>query len=84
MRIDRDYYLNNLILKQNNGLIKVITGLRRCGKSYLLFTMYRDYLINSGVSEDNIITFAFDTDEDIDLLDEYYPEEDTRIGGLEM
>ncbi len=81
MRISRDYYLNNLILKQNNGLIKVITGLRRCGKSYLLFTMYRDYLINSGVSEDNIITFAFDTDEDIDLLDEYYPEEDTRIWG---
>lgn len=44
--------------------------------------MYRDYLINCGVSEDSII--AFDTDEDIDLLDDYYPEEDTRIGSLEM
>lgn len=68
MRINRDYYLNDLISKQNNGLIKVITGLRRCGKSYLLFSMYRDYLIDSGVPAGNIITFAFDTDEDIDLL----------------
>lgn len=79
MRINRDYYLNDLISKQNNGLIKVITGLRRCGKSYLLFSMYRDYLIDSGVPAGNIITFAFDTDEDIDLLDGYYPDEETRI-----
>ena len=41
--IKRDYYLNKLIRKMNNGLIKVITGIRRCGKSFLLFHIFRDY-----------------------------------------
>ena len=48
--IERNLYLNRLIDRKENGMIKVITGIRRCGKSYLLFNIYRDWLINSGVS----------------------------------
>ncbi|MCC8015905.1 MAG: AAA family ATPase, partial [Clostridiales bacterium] len=47
--ISRDAYLSRLIDKKENGLIKVITGIRRCGKSYLLFYLFRDYLIESGI-----------------------------------
>ena len=46
MEIKRDMYLNKLISKRNNGLIKVVTGIRRCGKSYLLFKLFKDYLMN--------------------------------------
>lgn len=60
MIIKRDRYLNKLISKQNNGMIKVITGIRRCGKSYLLFNLFREYLISSGVSENNIICIPLD------------------------
>ena len=60
MEIKRDVYLNKLIRKQNNGLIKVVTGVRRCGKSYLLFNLFHDYLINSGVKNDHIIEIALD------------------------
>lgn len=60
MIIKRDRYLNKLISKQNNGMIKVITGIRRCGKSYLLFNLFREYLIASGVSENNIICIPLD------------------------
>lgn len=60
MEIKRDRYLNRLISKKNNGLIKVITGIRRSGKSYLLFNLYYDYLISTGVAEDNIITIPLD------------------------
>lgn len=60
--IKRDQYLNRLIEKKGNGLIKVITGIRRCGKSYLLFNLFYDYLIESGVSEEQIITIALDDD----------------------
>ena len=63
MRINRDVYLNRLIKRRNNGLIKIITGIRRCGKSYLLFNLFYDYLINSGVAEKNIITIALDDDD---------------------
>ena len=52
--INRDIYLSRLIDKKENGLIKVITGIRRCGKSYLLFYLFRDYLISSGVKEEQI------------------------------
>lgn len=52
--IRRDSYLNQLIDKKENGLIKVITGIRRYGKSYLLFNLFYDYLIESGVKEHNI------------------------------
>ena len=50
-QIKRDAYLAGLIAKQDNGLVKVITGVRRCGKSYLLFTLYRQYLWENGVAE---------------------------------
>ena len=60
MVIKRDRYLEKLICKQNNGMIKVITGLRRCGKSFLLFELYRDYLISSGVPENNILCIPLD------------------------
>lgn len=60
--IKRDYYLKQIIDKNENGLIKVITGIRRCGKSFLLFNLFYDYLINNGISKDNIITIALDDD----------------------
>lgn len=60
--IKRDLYLNKLIDRKENGLIKVITGIRRCGKSYLLFNLYCDYLLNSGVKEDHIIKITLDDD----------------------
>ena len=60
MEIKRDIYLNKLIRKQKNGLIKVVTGVRRCGKSYLLFHLFHDYLLRSGVLEDHIIEIALD------------------------
>ncbi len=60
MVINRDRYLNKLIAKKENGLIKVITGIRRCGKSFLLFELYHKYLNSIGVSNDNIIELALD------------------------
>ena len=55
MEIKRDRYLNLLISKQHNGLIKVITGMRRCGKSYLLFNLFKDYLLSEGIEESHIM-----------------------------
>lgn len=60
MVIRRDRYLNKLISKKENGLIKVITGIRRCGKSYLLFELYHQYLNSIGVADENIIELALD------------------------
>ncbi len=60
--IKRDDYLNRIIDKKENGLIKVITGIRRCGKSFLLFNLFYDYLIERGVREEQIITIALDDD----------------------
>ena len=79
MEYSREIYLNRLIDRKQNGLIKVITGARRAGKSYLLNELYYKYLLNTGVSSTNIIRFAFDSDEDIDLLDSYFSNEPTRI-----
>lgn len=79
MEYSRKGYLNRLIERRQNGLIKVITGARRAGKSYLMNQLYYSYLLQSGVPKTNIIRFAFDSDEDIDLLDAYYPTEETRI-----
>jgi len=79
MNANRDRYLNELIVRKNNGFIKVITGIRRCGKSYLLNKIFYDYLIKSGIDKKHIIRFSFDTDEDIDKLDKYYPDEPTKI-----
>ncbi|MGI6359614.1 MAG: ATP-binding protein [Acholeplasmatales bacterium] len=69
MRINRDKYLKELIARKNNSLIKVITGIRRCGKSYLLNEIYYDYLISTGVSEDHIVSVSLDTLENKELLD---------------
>lgn len=60
--IKRDEYLNRIIDRKENGLIKVITGIRRCGKSFLLFNLFYDYLIECGVKEEQIITIALDDD----------------------
>jgi len=60
MEIKRDKYLNDLIARMHNGLIKVVTGVRRCGKSYLVFHLFRDYLLQNGVSEDHIIGIELD------------------------
>ena len=60
MKYERKQYLDQLIKKRDNGRVKVITGLRRSGKSYLLFTLFRGYLLNSGIGEDQIIGLALD------------------------
>ncbi len=60
--IKRDLYLNQLINKKENGLIKIVTGIRRSGKSYLLFKIFHNHLLECGVKEDNIITLALDDD----------------------
>ena len=60
MQIKRDFYLNKLISKKNNGLIKVVTGMRRCGKSYLLFNLFKQHLFDVGINEKHIIEIAFD------------------------
>lgn len=60
MEYERKQYLDQLIRKKDNGRVKVITGLRRSGKSYLLFTLYRQYLKNSGIGDEQIIELALD------------------------
>ncbi len=69
VEIKRDLYLNQLIEKQGNGLIKIITGIRRCGKSYLLFELFRKYLLSSGVNKGQIIALSLDDDENEEYLD---------------
>ena len=71
MVIRRDRYLERLISKQTNGMIKVITGIRRSGKSYLLFNLFYDYLLASGTPEDNIICIALDDVENEAYRDPY-------------
>ena len=58
--IKRDFYLDKLIRNMCNGEIKVITGIRRCGKSVLLFDLFKDYLLEKGVQEEQIIEFELD------------------------
>lgn len=65
MRIERTKYLQELIDRKHNGMVKVITGIRRCGKSYLLFTLFYDHLMAEGVKKENIITLALDQTENI-------------------
>lgn len=65
MEIKRDEYLNRLIVRRANGFIKVITGIRRCGKSYLLNTLFYHYLLSIGITENHIIRFAFDSADDL-------------------
>lgn len=70
MIIQRDFYLNKLIKRKHNGQVKVITGIRRCGKSYLLNNLFYDHLLNCGVDEQHIIRFAFDSADDLILIGE--------------
>ena len=60
MESKRDFYLNKLIQHKKNGLVKIITGVRRCGKSYLLSKLFRDYLLSHGVQSSHIIFLALD------------------------
>lgn len=69
MEIKREYYLKQLIDKQGNGLIKIVTGLRRCGKSYLLDPMFKNYLLSTGVNEEHIIKIDLDIRENSKYLD---------------
>lgn len=69
MEIKRDLYLNKLIRKKNNGLIKIVTGVRRCGKSYLLFNLFHNHLLEEGVEEDHIIEVALDDRSNKELRD---------------
>ncbi|MBR5642020.1 MAG: ATP-binding protein [Firmicutes bacterium] len=70
--IGRPIYLNRLISKMDNGMIKVITGIRRCGKSFLLFELFYNYLLEQGISEDRIIRIALDDVENEALLDPHH------------
>lgn len=77
---NRDYYLNQLINGEDNHLVKLITGIRRCGKSYLLNVIFYNYLINvKKINPNNIIQFAFDSIEDIAKLDKYLPDQKTSF-----
>ena len=67
--IKRDHYLQKIIDRKENGMIKVITGIRRCGKSYLLFNLYQDYLLQCGVTQEQIIAVALDDDSYSELCD---------------
>ncbi len=69
MHIPRDYYLKKLISREKNGLIKVVTGVRRCGKSYLLFHIFHDYLIEKGIEPSHIIEIALDDRSNLKLRD---------------
>ena len=71
MEIRRDIYLNKLINRMHNGMIKVVTGIRRSGKSYLLFTIFKDYLLSEGVDEDHIISIELDRLENKKYRDPY-------------
>lgn len=69
MEIQRNYYLQKLIDRENNGLIKVVTGIRRCGKSYLLNTIFHKYLSGKGIDDAHIIKVALDSEESEPLLE---------------
>ena len=71
MVIERKQYLDELIKKKDNGRIKIITGIRRCGKSYLLFELYKNYLLNNNVSNTQIIELALDDIENINYRDPF-------------
>ncbi|MBR2282786.1 MAG: ATP-binding protein [Spirochaetales bacterium] len=79
MEFNREKYVRQLSDRRQNGLIKVITGSRRSGKSYILNELYYRSLLSAGIRSTHIIRFAFDTDDDIDLLDGFYPDEPTKI-----
>ncbi len=69
VEIKRDSYLEQLKIRKDNGMIKIITGIRRCGKSFLLFVLFKKYLLESGVDNDHIIEIALDGIENEELRD---------------
>ena len=69
MEFNRDLYLQKLISARNNDMIKIVTGIRRCGKSYLLFEIFHNYLLSQGVKEDHIIGLALDDNRNKALRD---------------
>ncbi len=78
MEIKRDKYLADLIIRKDNGMIKVVTGIRRCGKTYLLFTLFARHLRESGIDEKHIIELALD-----DRRNARYRDPDELYGYLE-
>ena len=83
MEIKRDFYLNQLIAKMHNGRVKIITGIRRCGKSYLLSRLFKNFLVANGTPEEQIIEVALDKKEFDDLRnpDKLYAYIMARIDG---
>ena len=79
MEFSRKRYIDRLGSMRWNGLVKVITGARRVGKSYILNKLFYEFLLNKGVKRANIIRFAFDSDEDIDRLEDFANGEAVRI-----
>ena len=75
IEIKRDRYLEQMIRRRHNGLIKIVTGIRRCGKSYLLRTLFKNALLADGVTPDHIIEMAFDLYDNIEYRDPrvFYP-----------
>lgn len=69
MEIKRDAYLEQLKIRKDNGMIKIITGIRRCGKSFLLFVLFKNYLLENGVDNEHIIEIALDGIENEELRD---------------
>ena len=69
VEIKRDAYLEQLKIRKDNGMIKIITGIRRCGKSFLLFVLFKKYLLKSGIDNDHIIEIALDGIENEELRD---------------
>lgn len=86
LEFKRTFYLNKLILKKHNGLIKVVTGIRRCGKSYLLFDLFKKHLLENGVDENHIIEIPFDSFENKKYRDAeiFYPYIKEKIKDNEM
>lgn len=78
MDIKRDKYLNDLINRLNNGMIKVVTGIRRCGKSYLIFSIFKNYLLEQGVEESHVVTVELDK-----RKDKKYRDPDTILDYIE-
>ncbi|HKM28764.1 MAG TPA: AAA family ATPase, partial [Anaerovoracaceae bacterium] len=67
MEIKREYYLNQIKLREQNGMVKVITGVRRCGKSYMLFELFMKDLLSRGIERGHIIDIALDSIENEQL-----------------
>ena len=67
MKIKRDFYLRRLVEAKGDGFVKILTGIRRCGKSYLLFNLFKEHLLRDGVRRENIVEIALDKKKDAKL-----------------